>query len=233
MSSTIFQFCSCLYFEISNWFNFTKICQARKKAMNNSQPKTIGCQPSHMVLVARKSNWLHADNKGAGSAVWSAPFYSLSWKYDDSTRQAQNFDILASVRSFADWFQSYFVGNPEDSFPLVEDHMGRDARKPVFRVYEQRADQPAHPRRLISAFVIRLLESIISKLATSEISIVIVAKRVGSVSLCWKHRRPVLSRRGPYYTMIMLQHLMNLFRMFAIAFLTYTCEDTLDNYLSL
>ena len=33
------------------------------------------------------------------------------------------------------------------------------------------ADQPAHPRSLISAFVIRLLESIISRLATSEISL--------------------------------------------------------------
>ena len=33
------------------------------------------------------------------------------------------------------------------------------------------ADQPAHPGRLISAFVICLLESIISKLAASEISI--------------------------------------------------------------
>ena len=33
------------------------------------------------------------------------------------------------------------------------------------------ADQPAHPCSLISAFVIRLLESIISILATSEISI--------------------------------------------------------------
>ena len=32
------------------------------------------------------------------------------------------------------------------------------------------ADQPAHPHRLISAFVIRFLESIICKLATSEIS---------------------------------------------------------------
>ena len=30
-------------------------------------------------------------------------------------------------------------------------------------------DQPEHPRRLISAIVIRLWESIISKLATSEI----------------------------------------------------------------
>ena len=33
------------------------------------------------------------------------------------------------------------------------------------------ADQPAHPRRLISVFVIRFLLSIISRLATSEISI--------------------------------------------------------------
>ena len=33
------------------------------------------------------------------------------------------------------------------------------------------ADQPVHPRRLISAFVIKFSESIISRLATSEISI--------------------------------------------------------------
>ena len=33
------------------------------------------------------------------------------------------------------------------------------------------ADQPVHLRSLISAYVINLLESIISKLATSEISI--------------------------------------------------------------
>ena len=32
-------------------------------------------------------------------------------------------------------------------------------------------DQPVHPHSLISAFVIRFLESIISKLATREISI--------------------------------------------------------------
>ena len=33
------------------------------------------------------------------------------------------------------------------------------------------ADQPAHPCRLISAFVIRFLESNISKLATDEVPI--------------------------------------------------------------
>ena len=32
-------------------------------------------------------------------------------------------------------------------------------------------DQPAHPHRLITAFVIRYLESIISEFATGEISI--------------------------------------------------------------
>ena len=44
------------------------------------------------------------------------------------------------------------------------------------------ADQPAHPCRLISAFVIRLLESIISQLASSEISmfyLVSVAEEAG------------------------------------------------------
>ena len=50
--------------------------------------------------------------------------------------------------------------------------MGLDARKPVCRFAKNKgADQPAHPRSLISALVIRLYESIISRLATSEISI--------------------------------------------------------------
>ena len=52
-------------------------------------------------------------------------------------------------------------------------YMGLDARKPAFWgfVNNKGADQPAHPRRLISAFVICVLESIISKLATREISL--------------------------------------------------------------
>ena len=44
------------------------------------------------------------------------------------------------------------------------------------------ADQPAHLRSLVSVFVIRLLESIISRLATSEISIfylVSIAEQAG------------------------------------------------------
>ena len=53
--------------------------------------------------------------------------------------------------------------------------MNLDARKPVFGggggSENKGADQPAHPRSLISTFVIRLLDSIISELATSDISI--------------------------------------------------------------
>ena len=51
--------------------------------------------------------------------------------------------------------------------------MGRIARKPVFGLFANNtgADEPAHPRSLISAFVIHFLESIICKHATDEISI--------------------------------------------------------------
>ena len=51
--------------------------------------------------------------------------------------------------------------------------MGLVARKPVLRGVANNtgADQTAHPRSLISPFVIRFLESIICKLAAGEISI--------------------------------------------------------------
>ena len=51
--------------------------------------------------------------------------------------------------------------------------MGRNASKPVFRGFAKNTDtgQLKHPRTLISAYVIRFLESIICKLAIGEISI--------------------------------------------------------------
>ena len=51
--------------------------------------------------------------------------------------------------------------------------LGLDAKNPVFRFANNKsADKPAHPRRLISTFVIRFLESVIhvSKHVTSKIS---------------------------------------------------------------
>ena len=51
--------------------------------------------------------------------------------------------------------------------------MGLDTRKPVFVVFANNkgADQPEDPCRLISPFVIRLLESIMSRFITSKLSI--------------------------------------------------------------
>ena len=60
--------------------------------------------------------------------------------------------------------------------------MGLDARKLAFGVCKQHINTSAHPRSLISAFVICFLESNICKLATDKISIfylVSVAEETG------------------------------------------------------
>ena len=63
--------------------------------------------------------------------------------------------------------------------------MGLDARKPVFGglANNKGADQPTYWRRLISTFVIPFLENIISKLATSEISIFFLVSVAGKTGL--------------------------------------------------
>ena len=70
-------------------------------------------------------------------------------------------------------------------------------RKPVLPYANNKvADQPAHPRSLISAFVIRHLDSIIPVVSLSEISslyIASVAAQAG-LSLPWSQtRRQVFS----------------------------------------
>ena len=63
-----------------------------------------------------------------------------------------------------------FRNNPENFHPCkyALGLYGPRRKKPCLRwvANNKGADQPAHPRSLISAFVIGLLESIISKLAT-------------------------------------------------------------------
>ena len=62
------------------------------------------------------------------------------------------------------------------------------------------ADQPAHLRRLVSAFVIRFIESTISRLATSEISIfwlVSVAEETGlNLAFSETPKTGFVARRG-------------------------------------
>ena len=70
------------------------------------------------------------------------------------------------------------------------------------------ADQPAHPRCLISVFAIRFLESTISKLTTSEISIfrlVTVAEETGLSLALAEPPRQVFSR-GARNVILVITH---------------------------
>ena len=60
-----------------------------------------------------------------------------------------------------------------DLFNFTQTSSGPPREKTCLRGFSNNtgADQPAHPRSLISAFVIRFVVSITSKIATSEISI--------------------------------------------------------------
>ena len=81
-----------------------------------------------------------------------------------------------------------------------------DANNPVFGG----SDQPGPPRRLISAFVFRILESIIFNLAANETSffqLVSMAEKTGLslASSCRKPQRQVLSRRGLIHLKIIVR----------------------------
>ena len=85
--------------------------------------------------------------------------------------------------------------------------MGISARKPFFGVCKNKgADQPAHLRNLINTFFIRLLENIISRLATGKSSIfylVSLAEETGlSLVLSETLNTGFLSRRGQNYLSI-------------------------------
>ena len=63
--------------------------------------------------------------------------------------------------------------NESNKLTKTKHHYGSRREKTCLRSFANNkgADQPAHPRSLISAFVIRLSEGIISRLAMSEILI--------------------------------------------------------------
>ena len=58
-------------------------------------------------------------------------------------------------------------------------------KKPVYAVcVKKAADQPAHPRSLISAFVVRCLNSMIPLISVSEIASLYLASVAAQASLC-------------------------------------------------
>ena len=88
-------------------------------------------------------------------AVWSAPLLFASWIV---LFLRWNFMSLASLCGWADWFESYPVENPEDSFSddeaqlylnflyfygILNSHMSPVTRKPVFGVCDEVRHKPA------------------------------------------------------------------------------------------
>ena len=76
---------------------------------------------------------------------------------------------------------AFFVGDSRVNFAIY----GPRRKKTCLQRFANNkgADQPVHPHRLISAFVICFLENIISKLATNEISIFQLVSVVEETSL--------------------------------------------------
>ena len=100
--------------------------------------------------------------------------------------------------------------------------MAHDTRKPVFGgfAYNKGADQPAHQRSLINAFAIHLLESIISSIAKSEISIFWLASICSYA--CWfeSPRRQGFSRCGSIKRYCLNQTSLNLRLVSEFVFIT-------------
>ena len=79
---------------------------------------------------------------------------------------------------------NFYVGYSFWLLMVCRYQLGLDARKTCLRGFANNkgADQPAHPRSLISAYVFRFLKTIISKLATCKFStfyVVSVAEQAG------------------------------------------------------
>ena len=93
------------------------------------------------------------------------------------------------------------------------------------------ADQPAHPRSLISALVIRFLESIISKLATGEISIfylVSVAVNIDlNIALSETPKTGFVASRPNYYSTTVVPTNSGSDEMFCLQLLSKTLTCTL------
>ena len=101
------------------------------------------------------------------SFVSRAYVYTLKCKYVVLTRMV--------LKSYLDWYISKFS-------PKSFHYLWATAREnlTLLHVTNKVADQPAHPRSLISAIAIRLLESMIAKVATCKLSIfLLVAEQTG------------------------------------------------------
>ena len=78
-------------------------------------------------LVTRKTDFVECEQqrrRPACASVQSDQCFCCSpARQYNSLACYRGFNILASPRSWADWFESYLVGNPEDRFSRYEAHI--------------------------------------------------------------------------------------------------------------
>ena len=75
--------------------------------------------------------------------------YSLIRKYHVCTCYERNFNFLASLCSWGDWFETGFVGNPEDRFSHNEAHIICFTRLPKHKEVRQPLSKlPIYGRRV-------------------------------------------------------------------------------------
>ena len=114
----------------------------------------------------RKPVLPYANNKDADQPAKDPSFLHADCEDPDQTGRMPRLIWLR-------WAHTHFVGFVMSRLINVRSLycMSRIMRKPVLPYANNKdADQPAHPRSLISAFVVRCLDSIIPKLATAKIS---------------------------------------------------------------
>ena len=120
---------------------------------------------------------------------------------------------LIRLHGCAGWTAPLLFTNPQRqvfSLQVQQTPMlyGPRREKPCLRGFANNkgTDQPEHPRRLISTFIIRFLERIICNLATGEISIFSVTEEIGLKLALSKTQRQVFSRRSH---IVYLSHLFH------------------------
>ena len=128
---------------------------------------------SHPSRRVNGSNRLLARNGEISFRIW-VPTFSNDQRYRPVIEQS-NILIAYHTHHYIGTFLTVFSLN---NWTVLQEkiqyylEMGLDARKPVVGVCNNKfADQPAHPRSLINAFVILILESVIYKIARSNILI--------------------------------------------------------------
>ena len=94
-------------------------------------------------------------------------------KYHDTDQQHRRVYIVTASQLGTATISIFRFGCPQEQLEVTATPFGPRREKTCLRGFANNtgADQPAHPRSLISAFVIHVVESIICNLATGEISI--------------------------------------------------------------